>query len=1233
MPTSVDIAQWDTNYASASPVSLGTDNNWAGLKILSPSSPITINSGNTLTLGASGADLLLAAQDLNLNCVLALGANQAWSVTNSRTLTVGSAISGTALLTLPGPGTVTLNGGAVTYTLGTSGAGNNALALNGGNLNLQSGTLTLNGNNSSTDAAHINGNSAFNQTGGTVTSSFYTRLGSGSSGTSSLLLVSGGTFNNSGEILFGFGGSGGSGTLTVTNSGVVSTHFLRLGDTSSAGTHTVNLDGGTLKIDRVYRNNATPVFNFNGGLLQVNGSPSSPWFQASVANVFVKNGGARIDTTGHNVTLEPGLQAASGSTGGLTKLGAGNLTLTGTNTFVGATAISNDTLTVNGRLNGTGAVTVYSGATLGGTGVVAGAVSVLDGATLAPGAGQFTVGNLMLSAGANVIWQLGAVGSATNSSLKVNGNLVLNGVFSVTDNGGMSTGAVYSVINYTGALTNLGVTINPNSPWDMTVDTSVTNFVKLTATRKFPFLEITNGNIVVNSLYTNLTAIIHGSPTNIIWYEVRSNSPSGIMTDFGAHVSSTVWPFTVRHLKGGTNWVTVFARDLAGNTYSNSSSLILNLSATSTVRPRPIPAEVWWGGLSTNQQLLDVTRPWDFVKKFEDGIFFHSAGYGGLSSTDKQNLATMMRPYNTKYWVELGGGTTNPGPSFVQFQGGSGWGAHLTSQQNLGLVMSQVTHDYHMEDMQYVCDAYPDWTTNNLIAWWTGDMSITNGTYPFTSGNWSDIFNIYYTNNPHLKTGHTSSPVYWYWQNFPQLAGAPNNLLYNPLTDVGNAPVLVSGTNVSFSFNARDIVLSFVRMASQINHPYFTFQSDCPWDYFGTWGNPASGQTNRAKIRYYERELQTNGARHTLICNISNARSQGGGADAQDIYYKTNSLNSMWTHQREGGRANVYLFESWYSIMPNTAAPESKNGSYANLALEAIKYLKGIADTNGALENLTLTLLSTNGGTNTITLTNRGDVMCLPTIAAFETGSGAGTVTYYDALGSNITSAILSPEGWVYTNRLTPGQGTTIRVVPSVLPLNRAVTLEAFWNPQDPTGVVRDRLVLSPPNTPPILNAISNRTLIAGQTLTVTNTATDTNVPSQTLAFSLITSPSGMILNPTNGLLTWRPTVSQSPTTNPVSVVVVDNGVPPLSATQAFTVFVLRPATPALSLPALTNGVFNLRVTGDSGPDYILLGATNLSPPVTWLPLKTNVSAVPPFTFTDPATNASSKFYRVQISP
>jgi|GEM_PF-995168 len=348
VPGGNDTAQWSNTVTSANTVSLGADLGWAGIQVVNPGGAVTFSAGNTLDLGSSGLILSNATEDLTLNCALNLISNQSWNVASGRTVSISNSVSGTALLTLPGSGTVTFNGGSgAMYTFGTSGSGNNALAINAGTVNFQSGTLTLGSNNNGNDAAHINGNSTFNLSGGTVNSPFYMRFGSGATGTLSTLNVSGGILNNTGEILCGFGGTGGSGTLTISG-GLVNAHYLRLGETSTNGTHTVNLDGGTLKSDKIFRNNATAVFNFNGGRLVVNANPVSPWFAASVSNVFIKNGGAIIDTAGANVTIAPNLQPFSGSTGGLSKLGAGTLTLSGTNTYNGSTVVREGILCLTG---------------------------------------------------------------------------------------------------------------------------------------------------------------------------------------------------------------------------------------------------------------------------------------------------------------------------------------------------------------------------------------------------------------------------------------------------------------------------------------------------------------------------------------------------------------------------------------------------------------------------------------------------------------------------------------------------------------------------------------------------------------------------------------------------------------------------------------------------------------------------------------------------------------------
>jgi hypothetical protein len=174
-------------------------------------------------------------------------------------------------------------------------------------------------------------------------------------------------------------------------------------------------------------------------------------------------------------------------------------------------------------------------------------------------------------------------------------------------------------------------------------------------------------------------------------------------------------------------------------------------------------------------------------------------------------------------------------------------------------------------------------------------------------------------------------------------------------------------------------------------------------------------------------------------------------------------------------------------------------------------------------------------------------------------------------------------------------------------------------------------------NHAPTLAPIANATLTAGQVLSVTNYAADPDLPAESLNWTMHNAPAGATLvglNATNALFNWRPPIAQSPLTSTVSVVVSDTGTPAMSATQSFTITVLRPAQPQLSAPVFSSAGFTLSVAGDSGPDYFVEATTNLAPPAVWQPISTNLSANPPFSWTDPAAvNAAQRFYRVRLGP
>src|SRR5205807_965414 len=92
-------------------------------------------------------------------------------------------------------------------------------------------------------------------------------------------------------------------------------------------------------------------------------------------------------------------------------------------------------------------------------------------------------------------------------------------------------------------------------------------------------------------------------------------------------------------------------------------------------------------------------------------------------------------------------------------------------------------------------------------------------------------------------------------------------------------------------------------------------------------------------------------------------------------------------------------------------------------------------------------------------------------------------------------------------------------------------------------------------NSAPSLPVQTDRTINELTLLTVTNTATDTDLPANTLTYTFLDAPSNAVISAA-GVITWTPTEAQGPGTNIFTTWVVDNGSPALSATNTFTVTV-----------------------------------------------------------------------------
>jgi hypothetical protein len=174
-------------------------------------------------------------------------------------------------------------------------------------------------------------------------------------------------------------------------------------------------------------------------------------------------------------------------------------------------------------------------------------------------------------------------------------------------------------------------------------------------------------------------------------------------------------------------------------------------------------------------------------------------------------------------------------------------------------------------------------------------------------------------------------------------------------------------------------------------------------------------------------------------------------------------------------------------------------------------------------------------------------------------------------------------------------------------------------------------IIIHEANVAPVLGTLSNYTVNAGQTISFTASATDADVPANILSFSLLSPPAGAAIT-IGGLFNWRPGVALANTSNVLQVRVQDNGAPVSNDTRSFSVVVNPLAAPVVLTPlGYSNGQFTLGVTGPLGPDYVILGSTNLQQ---WSDLATNLSPILPFLHADPqAGSFSNRAYRVRLSP
>ncbi len=388
VPTAADVALWDSTVTGANSSLLNADVTWDGLKVTTPGGAVTIGGSGVLSLdGGASTDISLtsATRDLTLACPVSMSGTMTTDVAAGRTLTfegpLNLATGGTWSRT--GWGTVVFDGPITSGVAATAlelQRGTNVFTGKSGGLRLTStstsrlyvgritgdatliisngvhetrgddqasanfvgltyrGLLVMEGG--SLRVTYLrqginNGNGDIIVNGGTLEAT-----GSGASGTASYALMIGNNHTDATTATYG------SGTLTVNGGQALFTNgIVKIASESSGstGAQAVNLNGGELALKRFYVGASVQVpktVTLSGGTLRLAGSGSlflGPGVTNGTLKVFVGNGGAVFDTGAYDVTNAPALLAAGA--GGVTKLGAGTLTLQGTNTYTGQTRV------------------------------------------------------------------------------------------------------------------------------------------------------------------------------------------------------------------------------------------------------------------------------------------------------------------------------------------------------------------------------------------------------------------------------------------------------------------------------------------------------------------------------------------------------------------------------------------------------------------------------------------------------------------------------------------------------------------------------------------------------------------------------------------------------------------------------------------------------------------------------------------------------------------------------
>jgi autotransporter-associated beta strand protein len=469
---------------------------------------VTIMGGSGQTVTLAGANNFTGNLNINSGTFVASRSN---NTNNPTTSSVGNPQAARSINVNSG-GTLRITGADFMGSATTTPVA--TLVIN------QGGTVTNGGNNfNSFGPVIMNGGQLTTSGGAAAAYQSYNLMGSvtvgGSSASSISVSGAGNAFNGvhlNTNTLFNVADATGDSAADLT----VSTPLLnRNGSLGGAGGFTKDGAGTmTLTGANVY----TGATTISGGTLQIGNGTTDGSIASSSG---ITNNGALV----YNLVGSQSYGNAITGSGTLTKAGAGTLTLSGTNSYGGATTIDGGTLALTGSL--TSNIGVNSGGTITGTGS--------------------TTGSLTLNAGSTFSGNLSGILTANGVSF--------TGATTLIFNGATTNGSTYDLFNYgAGGVSGLGFL---SSTFRATLFDDTAN-TKVTAT-------VSTGNRTWNTT----SGTWQSGSASTIWQEGDQRYFDGDTVTFGDPASASVVSLVGTLLPAGT----VTVNNTNGYTFSGGGSI------------------------------------------------------------------------------------------------------------------------------------------------------------------------------------------------------------------------------------------------------------------------------------------------------------------------------------------------------------------------------------------------------------------------------------------------------------------------------------------------------------------------------------------------------------------------------------------------------------------------------------------------------------------------------------